>query len=221
MVVLSSGVSWFCVITLQQHSRPLLCQAEFDTLLKKIKKEGYTVAYKTLSTHQHGVPQHRPRVYTVCILDPTRSFDFPEPLGHCLDVETSAAWICAHRCPAVRIQSCAFEYALLASCVSVSAYLGVGGRSAFRDVFCASKLCIRCVSRASLGSLLCFEVCDSIRSVLDLRVAEPPRWRPSWTQMRKTSSPTRAAPWSPRGTSSQLVRHPRSKAWTGPGTRSL
>lgn len=53
--------------------------------MSTLKLGGYRVRYKLLSTHEHGVPQHRPRLYVVAIRNPVKEFHFPPTLPHCLD----------------------------------------------------------------------------------------------------------------------------------------
>lgn len=55
-----------------------------EEALKGLKSAGYHVRYKVISTHEHGVPQHRPRVYVVAIRNRVKDFHFPPTLPHCL-----------------------------------------------------------------------------------------------------------------------------------------
>lgn len=58
---------------------------ELQKLLGQLGKAGYTTFHQTLSTHEHGIPQHRPRIYIVAIKGkPTHEFEFPAPLEHTL-----------------------------------------------------------------------------------------------------------------------------------------
>ena len=61
---------------------------EFEFVLNKLTKNGFTVNHCLMSTHEHGVPQHRPRIY-ICGFDgePKHPFNFPDPLKHCLLME--------------------------------------------------------------------------------------------------------------------------------------
>lgn len=58
---------------------------ELQKILRQLGRAGYTTFHQTLSTHEHGIPQHRPRIYIVAIRGkPTHEFEFPAPLEHTL-----------------------------------------------------------------------------------------------------------------------------------------
>ena len=57
---------------------------DFQIVLSELSKAGsYNIAWNVLNTNSHGVPQHRPRVYIVCIRKDIDqgTFTWPEPLG--------------------------------------------------------------------------------------------------------------------------------------------
>ena len=56
----------------------------FETVCDELKGTGgYWIDHRVLNTEQHGIPQHRNRVYIVLIREDSKAHDlqWPEPLG--------------------------------------------------------------------------------------------------------------------------------------------